>query len=591
MLSYSVARTYWQFYDSDLMKTKWSSETISFMPTANNHGQADQLPLRAFVSFPFNVPDHTPEDFIHDLKIPLHHRCPRIFALGILLLEIGLGRPFPTRVFKNLTSQVNFDYTTATNLLETLRKTKWDGFNHMRYFIDAVEYCIDGGNFIRDTSDPASPYHDHQRSKDSNEEKSVEKRRRSLYHMVVQPLAWLAIKGFKSNSSGITYLNKIPDPKPLNYTRSGFSDGKRQEGGFHNAQPAGGSWLEKLKGISFLVDKRRKKHNITTPINVAILDTGIDIDMPFYLDEDDGEDRKGQIEVFKDFIGDPDDPSKAVDYFGHGSLMARLVADATPFESAPFTKLMVARVAKSTEELPKRQDTIAEVGYTFLIHSKIAESTNNASQAIRWAGKQGANIISMSFGFPRDHKAIAQAIEDVSNEYGVVFLASAGNAPDEDETFPARHPNVISIYATNRYGTFSESNSRRPRNRSEIFGTFSDSIPPEIVSEFDREFRDVCQPGSSVATAVAAGIAAVTMAYVQVLPKLIPSPPSSEMKRALQRIQGSRGMAAVFRAMAQDKSDDRWFINPRQFWRLKNQDEARYNAISSCLWDVDRALQ
>ncbi|KAK7424537.1 hypothetical protein QQX98_000502 [Neonectria punicea] len=441
----------------------------------------------------------------------------------------------------------------------------------MRYFVDAVEYCIDGGNFFQDTDSSSPAQHDYQSSKPYKKEKDFSARRKNLYNRVVRPLAWLALKGFNGNSSGTTYINRIADTAAPCPPLSSATCLKPQEGTFHSGSSASSSsWMEKLKGISAHVDRQWTVHGMKDPIRVAILDTGINPGMPFYQDEDYGDDRMKQIECFRDFVSS-ENSLNAEDGFGHGSLMARLVAESTPFDSAPFTRIIVARVARNTKELIKYQDNIAE--------------------AIRWAGGQGADIISMSFGFPRDHEGISRAIQDVaSRDGGVVFLASAGNSADEAETFPARHPAVISMYATNRHGTFLEFNSRRPNNGTHILGTFGDGIPPNIRSEFETEYRGVCQPGSSVATAVASGMAAIMLAYIAVLPKLIPSAPSSQTLGALRRAHDSRGMVAAFRAMAQEMPDGRLFINPVQFWRVKNTDEARYHAISSYLWDVDRGL-
>lgn len=36
MLSYAVARSYWHYYNSELMRTKWTSDTIWFMPEKDN---------------------------------------------------------------------------------------------------------------------------------------------------------------------------------------------------------------------------------------------------------------------------------------------------------------------------------------------------------------------------------------------------------------------------------------------------------------------------------------------------------------------------------------------------------------------------
>ncbi|KAH8885491.1 subtilisin-like protein [Thozetella sp. PMI_491] len=565
MLSYAIAQAYWQFYDSELMRTKWTSQTIWFMPASNDISLGDQLPLQAFVSFPFGVLNDPPEDSIQNPDIYLNHRCPRIFALGVLLLEIGIANPFPTRPFQNPVSQANFDHKIATNQLERLRQIKWPGFSHMRYFIDAVEYCIEGSNFIQDPSDQNSTPQNSRRSEPHDVQKGYAERRKNLYNRVVRPLAWLAEKGFRKSATGVTYIHRIADPTPLSRVRSVPQDAP-QEGEFCSIQSAPPSrWLENLKGISEYVDRKRNEHGIVTGVRVAILDTGINTTLPFYLDEDDGHSRLKRVACWRDFVN-PDNASNKMDDFGHGTFMARLVA-----ECAPFAEIMVARIAKNTKDLAKCQNNIAE--------------------AILWAGQEGADIISMSFGLPRDHNGIAEAIQKVTaREGGAVFFASAGNSADEEECFPARHPAVISVYATNRYGTFVESNSRRPDNGAHVFGTFSEDIPIYIQQEFEEEYRGVCKPGSSVATAVAAGIGAIMLAHAAVLPRLVQERPSDETLRALQRIRDSKGMEAVFRAMAQDMSGGRWFVNPVRFWKAKSMDEARYHALSACLWDVHRGL-
>ncbi|RSL95809.1 hypothetical protein CEP52_011857 [Fusarium oligoseptatum] len=475
-LSYSVARTYWQFYDSELMRRKWSSESIWFMPTSSDDHK-DELPLQAFVSFPFESPNHRIEDFIDDLKVPLNHRCPRVFALGVLLLEIGCGSPFTTPVHQNLSSQANFDHSTANNLLQKLRNSKWDGFSHMNYFVGAVEYCLDGKNFIQDSPDSTR-----RRSQPLKKQQDISERRKNLYNRVVRPLGWLAVKGFKTRSSGTAYIRKIRNAavttaqglpaRPKAFVRP-------KMGKFHNGSTASNNWIQSLVRISAYIDDRRVQLDLTSPIRVAILDTGINYNMPYYEDEEYADNRINQVESFCDFL------------------------------------------------------------------------------------------------------------EPAARDGGVIFLASAGNSSDEAEAFPARDPKVISIYATNRHGTFLEFNSQPTHDRTRILGTYGDGIPPEITAEFDREYRGVCQPGSSVATAVAAGTAALMLAYIATFPKVFAS---SANRKTLQRAHDSRGMEALFRKMGQQSPTGGLFINPGHFWRVNNTDEARFHAISSCLWDVDRYM-
>lgn len=195
-----------------------------------------------------------------------------------------------------------------------------------------------------------------------------------------------------------------------------------------------------------------------------------------------------------------------------------------------------------------------------------------------------ANVVSMSFGFPADHESISNAIHTVqSNRNGsVIFLSSAGNSPTDDVSFPARHPSVISVYATNCYGSFAESNAIAD---SKVLGTFGDQIPDDIFHEFRTKFPGVCQPGSSVATAVAAGISATMLAYITVIPSLlkIPCIPDDVLKRKLQLLWGSKGMEALFYKMALNKHNHRWWVNPIWFWKNKESDFSRCAAIYDCL--------
>jgi Subtilase family len=218
------------------------------------------------------------------------------------------------------------------------------------------------------------------------------------------------------------------------------------------------------------------------------------------------------------------------------------------------------------------------------------------NQAIAWAGCEcNADIISMSFGFPMDHQDIKDAITKVQVERdgSVVFLASAGNSPLEDESFPARHPSVISIYATNCYGTFSESNARNDSDGPVILGTFGDNIPVEICKDISAVYPKVCEPGSSVATAVAAGISATLLAYASVLTSLdlAAGGATNSTKRVFQRLRQSQGMEAVFKGMALDMQGRKLFVNPIWFWMNKPDDFSRQCAIHHWLQEVDKKHQ
>jgi hypothetical protein len=91
-LAYILARSVWQFYDSDWMKTKWTSETIEFIRECKPSNDCEPECLYAwkpYFSIKFSEDDSEfPEYSDADGKI---HRYPRVLALGIILVEIGLG--------------------------------------------------------------------------------------------------------------------------------------------------------------------------------------------------------------------------------------------------------------------------------------------------------------------------------------------------------------------------------------------------------------------------------------------------------------------------------------------------------------------
>lgn len=199
----------------------------------------------------------------------------------------------------------------------------------------------------------------------------------------------------------------------------------------------------------------------------------------------------------------------------------------------------------------------------------------------------------MSFGFPYDDQAIREAIEMVQKERQeeIIFLASAGNSSIDDESFPARHSAVISVYATNCHGAFLQSNSASISNGAAVLGTYGDDLPEFIREEFSTTYPEVCQPGSSVATAIMAGISATMLAYTTVLPSIVPFQGilASTCSNVLQRLRTTKGMEEVLcRLVRQDLDHQRLkAVNPRWFWKSRPTDVDRYIAICDTLRNLD----
>lgn len=89
VLAYILARSVWQFYSSEWMKTRWLTNSIHFMPENGKELGAKHEALFACkpcFAFQFGENDRGFTEYVSGLVL---HRYPRILALGISLIEIG----------------------------------------------------------------------------------------------------------------------------------------------------------------------------------------------------------------------------------------------------------------------------------------------------------------------------------------------------------------------------------------------------------------------------------------------------------------------------------------------------------------------
>ncbi|KAL5586814.1 hypothetical protein FOBRF1_016684 [Fusarium oxysporum] len=406
LLAHAIAHSFWQFYESDLMRNRWTSDDIWFMHEMD-HQQSpkDQLALRVYMSLDFEKLQRTSED---GDKSMLTHPFPHILGLGLILLQIGLARPFKSITHLPLTSRLNRDHGAARQLLGELEKAQWARSTHRDIFARAVANCLDPRTFA--TSNPKS-----KAAKPTDDPATADGEdgiRRKVYTEIVEPLSKLVNIAFKTDAKYVSYLARCKEVETHNKLHS-------QVASFHTGKTVvPEEWLDNLKHISMHIMNLRDERpdHEFKPVSIVVLDTGCDAELPFYKIPR----RKKSIKAWKDFTRDGSEdspePDSMVDEYGHGSLMTRLI-----MEAAPLAHVYVARVAKNTGELEFGSDHIAK--------------------AIRWAGLEAeADIISMSFGFPHDDDVISAAIEEVERNRDITFLASAGNnAAYQREAFPARH--------------------------------------------------------------------------------------------------------------------------------------------------------
>lgn len=193
-------------------------------------------------------------------------------------------------------------------------------------------------------------------------------------------------------------------------------------------------------------------------VRVAVIDSGIDATHP---------DLVGRIESGKSFVGG----SWRKDTHGHGTFIAGIIAAETGNAEGISgiglgTDLLVAKVVREDGSISLEAEALA----------------------IKWAVRQGARVINLSFGGVRDpanrkrdtfSRLEAEAIE-WAVRHGVVVVAAVGNGdqapsmPWSYASYPAALPHVIGVSALARDG----------------------SVP--TFSNRDARFNDIAAPGVEI---------------------------------------------------------------------------------------------
>ena len=220
------------------------------------------------------------------------------------------------------------------------------------------------------------------------------------------------------------------------------------------------------------------EHPAFPPVRVAVVDSGIDAGHP---------DLARRIAGMRSFVSSP----AGVDSAGHGTIVAGEIAaavdDAVGIAGAGVpVQLLVAKVVNSRGQI-----------------SILAEA-----RAIRWAVDNGAQVINLSLGGPRDprnarrdtYSALEHAAIDYATRKGVVVVAAAGNCaslgcPERFASWPAALPHVVGVGALARDGS-SPAFSNRDRLHVDLAAPGTD-----ILSTYPRALaaaRGCPHPGYTV---------------------------------------------------------------------------------------------
>lgn len=130
--------------------------------------------------------------------------------------------------------------------------------------------------------------------------------------------------------------------------------------------------------------------------------------------------------------------------------------------------------------------------------------------------------MSLSLGWEQEQRddktrvisnAISSALSQ-RNQNVLIFAAASNLGGSKRELFPATHPTVFSIRGTNTKGKHEEYNPSLPRRGGKVFGTLGLEVPTSNRGKLAPQY--INRTGTSIATAVAAGIAAIVVGYINI---------------------------------------------------------------------------
>jgi subtilisin family serine protease len=305
-------------------------------------------------------------------------------------------------------------------------------------------------------------------------------------------------------------------------------------------------------------------------VKVALFDTG--------LDPTDAVIRRqlGRI-TYKSFIpGEESHTAKdAKDENGHGTHCAALLLKVAKNSEVYIGRVTMGKKLESPEYISQVRPRPSPI--------KSLPGTN-LRQAIEWAISEGVNLISMSFGFPRYTQALTDIQSSILSAYqsGIIIFAAASNGGGNSGlAYPANQNEVICIGASDGKGNKSDF-TPGPYPDISNYTTLGEGVTsswPKALSQTGQE-RTKIMSGTSVATPIAVGIAAMVVDFLRQLPRDVDQNLEFLVERQLR---SKKGMNAVLKRLTEER-DGFMYIAP---WILFCDD--RKEGVAQVLLDALRS--
>ncbi|KAK0115755.1 hypothetical protein ONS95_012808 [Cadophora gregata] len=283
-------------------------------------------------------------------------------------------------------------------------------------------------------------------------------------------------------------------------------------------------WFDSLESETqnLLIHLRRSQGK---RVKIAILDTGIDLSHPDFKEDQSASRMNRPIKTPEDFL-DPE--GKAFDTCGHGTYCVGILR-----RVAPEADIYVARVAKDFD--------------SNLDPEVVAKAITRACNSDRDSdGKRNWNvdIITMSFGFYGIFPLVRTAIRQALAKPVLVFAAASNNGTRRAIAFPASMTGVFCINSATGDGGRSSFNPEPKADKN--FSIIGENIVSSWTTHGNANARR-SMSGTSVATPMAAAVAALVLEYV------LQNDPESSLLKQLDEFKEYDGMSKIFSLMSKHK--------------------------------------
>lgn len=182
LLAYILAKSVWQYYDSDFMKAPWTTDSVHFMREGKrgNGSQEEIDPARPCFAFRPSMSEQFESAEYCD-SFSVLHRYPRVLALAALLIDICQKTTDEIKETTSIEERINNDFTRCSDIVESNCWPDLDLKNQdaIQIYRNAVRKCLDPKLFHIPTSI------------DGSGNMAIKTRRNALYTYVVLPLTTL----------------------------------------------------------------------------------------------------------------------------------------------------------------------------------------------------------------------------------------------------------------------------------------------------------------------------------------------------------------------------------------------------------------